>query len=173
MIPSLTAASGWNMRYFLTFCLVLCYLVMMTSAKPDGLPMSLSISPLKQTVKAGSEVTVDAKLTNISDHSLSFFDTISICDYPIEVRDSERNSAPETTYKQHVKCSQSGMLRERGRNILVTLTPHESRTEKIIVTRAYDLRRSGTYTVRVFRDLPTDLSREPIPSNEVTVTVTE
>ena len=173
MIPSLIAASGRNMRYFLTFCLVLCYLVMMTSAKPDGLLMSLSISPLKQTVKAGSEVTMDAKLTNISDHSLTFFDTIPICDYPIEVRDSDGNSAPETAYKQHETCSQSGMLRERGRNILVTLTPHESRTEEILVTRAYDLRRSGTYTIRVFRVLPKDLSREPIPSNEVTVTVTE
>ena len=102
----------------------------MTSAKRDGLPMSLSISPVKQTVKAGSEVTLDAKLTNISDHSLSFFDAISICDYPIEVRDSEGNSAPETAYKQQVKCSQVGMLREGGRNIVVTLTPHESELKR-------------------------------------------
>lgn len=133
-------------------------------------PLSLTITPAEQTATAGAIIKVKAKLTNLTDHVITFFDTNSDCDYLTEVRGDSGNPAPETAYKRQLQCSdKSG----DSRNILVSLKPREAIGEEILVSRLYELRRPGNYTVQVSRRVPKGVGKGPIKSNVVTITVTE
>src|SRR6266478_2306912 len=85
--------------------------------------LSLFITPAHQTVSVGSEVKIKTKLTNSTDHVITFFDTNFDCDYPTDVRDDKGNPAPQTPHRRQLKCNDR--LGDT-RNILVTLKPQES-----------------------------------------------
>lgn len=153
----------------LAFFFIIPSVVTMASPKPASQPLSLSISAAEHSVRIGMEVTVSAKLTNVSDYSVTFFDSNPSCDYAVEVRDEKGTPVPETTYKRQLKCAHS----VEGRNILVTLKARESRDEEILVTRTHELTRPGTYFVQVFRKVPKELSKEPIKSNTIGITLTQ
>lgn len=132
-------------------------------------PLSLSVTPAEQTVGVGAEIKVRTKLTNITNHVLSFFDTNFDCDYMTEMRDDSGNPAPETHYKKQLSCNESVV--GDSRNILVTLKPQESVMEEIQVTRLYELNHPGNYVLQVRRRIPKDVGNGPIKSNSVTITV--
>jgi len=146
------------------------YLVATTFPQTANQLLSLSISVPEQTVRIGSEVKVKTNLTNITDHVLNFYDANRDCDYPVEVLDDKRNSAPETVYKRQLRCNQ-GLSDGKIEN--VTLKPHESRQDEIVVTRFYDLTRPGRYFVQVLRKIPKELGQGTVKSNILTITVTE
>lgn len=148
---------------------LLVFLGAMTPSPPKEV-LSLSISPTMQTVKTGSQVRVEAKLTNVANDPVSFSDTIPDCDLTVTITDAKGESPPETSYKRGLKCG--GRL-TASRNILVTLKPGESRKEEIVITRLYQLERPGSYFVQAQRQPPTDPSASYVKSNTVTVTVTE
>src|SRR6266403_5108418 len=131
--------------------------------------LSLVITPAHQTVSAGSEVKIKTKLTNSSDHVVTFFDTNFDCDYPTEVRDDKGNPAPQTPYRRELKCSER--LGDT-RNILVTLKPQESIDEEIVVNKLYDLSRPGDYLIQVSRTVPKKLGGGSIKSNTIMITLT-
>lgn len=158
-------------RSRVTGLLVSAFVATLLSADPKP-PLSVVVSPLSQTVKRGAEVRLNVTLTNTSGHELSFFDRNPICDYPIKTRDSGGNQPPETAAKQQSHCDGTVQL-ILGRNMLIVLKPGESFSEEIAVSFLYDLRRTGTYTVQVYRHLPTEISKQDIPSNSATFVVTE
>jgi hypothetical protein len=132
----------------------------------------VAISPVSRTVKKGYDVRLNVTLTNISKRELSFLERNPICDYPIKVRDSNGNQPPETVVTQKSHCDGTFQL-SQARNILVTLKPGASYANEMYVSFYYDLRRPGTYTVQVFRHLPSEISKDDIPSNTATLVVTE
>ena len=133
-------------------------------------PLSLFITPAHQTVKVGSEIKIRTKLTNQTDHVITFFDTNFDCDYPTEVRDDKGNLVPLTPYRQQLRCNDR--LGDT-RNILVTLKPQESIDEEILVHKLYELSRPGSYLVQVSRTIPKKLGDGTVKSNSVKITVTE
>lgn len=150
------------------FCF-LAALVLLANPKP---PLSVVVSPASQTVKSGTDVKLKTAIRNTSSHELIFFDRNPICDYPIKISDGDGNQPPESEVKQQSRCDRKTQL-DGARNILIRLKPGDSRDEEISVSYYYDVRRTGTYTVQVFRHLPAEISTEDIPSNSVTFVVTE
>lgn len=150
------------------FCF-LAALVLLANPKP---PLSVVVSPASQTVKSGTDVKLKTAIRNTSSHELIFFDRNPICDYPIKISDGDGNQPPESEVKQQSRCDRKPQL-DGARNILIRLKPGDSRDEEISVSYYYDVRRTGTYTVQVFRHLPAEISTEDIPSNSVTFVVTE
>lgn len=151
--------------------LVSVFAATLLSANPKP-PLSVVISPLSQTVKSGADVRLNVTLTNTSEHELNFSDRNPVCDYPIKIRDPGGSQPQETAAKQQSRCDGTVQL-ILGRNILIILKPGESFSEEITVSFLYDLRRTGTYTVQVYRHLPAEISKQDIPSNSATFVVAE
>jgi hypothetical protein len=133
-------------------------------------PLSLSIVAAEETVSVGTEVRLKTTLINITKRVLTIFDTNMGCDYPVEVRDDKGKSAPETEYKQRLRCN-SGL--DEGKRVMITLNPQQSRHEEIVVTRFYDLSRPGKYFVQVLRKIPKEFGENAIKSNIIEITVKE
>jgi hypothetical protein len=149
-----------------------CFLAVLWLLADRKPPLSVLVSPASQTVKSGAVVKLNATITNTSSQALVFFDRISICDYPIKIRDADGNQPPETAAKQQSHCDRGPWLGD-ARNILIALKPGDSVNEEITVSFYYDVRQTGTYTVQVSRHLPAEISKEDISSNSVTFVVTE
>ena len=136
--------------------------------KPSKQQLSLSIGTMEQTLKIGSEASIQTTLTNISDHKIQFFDRNPDCDYVTYLRDINGNLVRETSYKQRLDCTRR--LTD-ARNISVILKPRESRQEEIPLTRLYDLTQPGKYFVQVVREIPKELGGGIIRSNTLTITM--
>jgi hypothetical protein len=159
------------MRYSgMAFVAASLFGVALLSAKPKP-PMSAVVSPSSQTVKSGTSVLLKVTLTNTSEHNLVFSDGNPICDYPMTVRDSDGNEPPESASKQKSDCDEKYLI--IARNIRIELKPRETRSGQINTSDYYDLRRTGTYTIQLFRHLPAKISEQDIPANSATVIVTE
>lgn len=152
-----------------TLCVIALFLLALPSS-PDSQTLALYISAAQQTVKIGSEIKLNVKLTNISDHVVNFFDRRPDCDYSVYVWDDRGNLALQTDYKRQVKC---GGNAAESRNILVTLNPRESREQELIINRFYELTRPGNYSVEVSRVIPPQLGRAEVKSNIITITLTK
>jgi len=133
-------------------------------------PLSLSITAVEQTIPIGSEAKVRTTLTNITSHPVTFSDTNPDCDYLADMRDDKGDFVLVTDYKRQLKCY--GGLSD-ARNILVTLKPHESRNDEILLTRLFVLNHAGRYSVFVKRKLPKVLDGGTVKSNTITITVTD
>jgi len=136
--------------------------------RPANQVMSLVITPLRQSVTIGSQVKIEAKLTNVSNHAITLHDTNPDCDFTVRVTDAKGNQPPKTSYNQGLKC---GTRLALSRDILVTLAPGESRDQEIMISRLYALNRPGNYFVQVLRRLPSELAETPIKSETITVTM--
>jgi|SRR5882762_1666120 len=148
--------------------MLFCGLLGIGSPDPISQPLSLSIAAVEQTGRLGSEVRLRTKLTNISNHVLTFFDTDPDCDYLAEVRDENGNLARPTDHKLLLKCN-NGLA--DGRKILVTLKPQESRDDEILLNRLYQLTRPGNYSVQVSRAIPKELGGGATKSNTITIKI--
>src|SRR5215813_11450328 len=102
---------------FLLVTILPCFLCANPRPTSDR-SLSLSLAPTEQTVKAGAEIKVITKLTNVTNHVVTLSDTQFDCDYLTEVRDNKGNPAPETLYKQRLRCNER---LNNSRNILLTL----------------------------------------------------
>jgi|ERR1035438_1167713 hypothetical protein len=117
--------------------------------------LSLKLTALDNSVKAGGKIMVRATATNESDHLITFHNTSRDCDYTFRVLTNTDAPAPETEYKKQLKCSRdSGELEITGRNIIVPLKPGESSSEEVLITDLYNISAPGTYAVQVDRTFP-------------------
>ena len=163
------------MRHSRVACLVVSLIgavLLSAKAKP---PISVVVSPSSQTVKTGASVLLKVTLTNTSKQDLAFYDGNPFCDYPITIRDSDGNEPPETAYNRESKCNKrpDGEYVVVSRNIFRVLKRGESQSGEINTANYYDLRRTGRYTIQLFRHLPATIAEQDIAANSVTATVTE
>jgi hypothetical protein len=132
--------------------------------------LSLKLTALDTSVKAGGKIMVRVTTTNESDHPITFHNISRDCDYSFRVLTNSKTPAPESEYKKQLRCNRvADQLEITGRNIIVTLKPGESSFEDILITDLYDMSVAGTYTLQVDRTFP---GVGHFFSNVVTVNVT-
>jgi hypothetical protein len=132
--------------------------------------LSLRLTALDFSVKAGGKIMVRVTTTNESDHLITFHNTNRDCDYTFRVLTDTQALAPETEHKKQLVCRPgTGELEITGRNIIVTLKPGESSSEDVLITDQYDISAPGMYAVQVDRTFP---EVGHFQSNVVTVNVT-
>jgi hypothetical protein len=130
--------------------------------------LSLKVTALDPTVKAGSKIMIQVTTTNGSTSAITYHNT-NRCDYAVKVLTSTGAPVPETPFKKQMMCG-GGELRITGRDILVTLKPGESNDERIEITELYNMSAVGQYSVQVDRTFP-QVGR--FTSNVVSIKVTQ
>jgi hypothetical protein len=128
---------------------------------------SLKITPLQDTVSTGHDIELTIKLTNETNHDITLIDRNQYCDYTVEVRDSNGQSAPEK--KREFRCGDESA----GKIIYVKLKPGEHHEVLIFVDYLFDMTRRDKYAVQVARQIPKELGRGQVKSDTVVITVTE
>ena len=147
-------------------------LALTTALGPAGSqPFSLQISAVHQRVQSGSDVQVKLTLTNTSDGQITIVDIDRWCDYSLEVRDGQGQPVPETAYKRELKCTPWPPV--AGRRIIRTLKPHESFNDLMYVNQAYEVNRPGDYFIQAMREIPKELGKGTVKSNQAIITVSE
>jgi hypothetical protein len=129
-----------KMALFLGSSLLLIGSEVAHSSSPEGL--TLTITAPKE-VKKGSDVGVEATLTNSSNRIVTLEFISPFCNYDVEVRDSAGNLASD---KNPGHCAHLGGT---GMDVIVQLKPHESRKDTIWVSAFRDMSKSGKYTIQV------------------------
>jgi hypothetical protein len=130
------------------------------------------IGPDTYTVKAGSDVFINVRLTNTSKQNLSIgveADSRTNVDFfdLYEVRDSFGNSAPKRVIK-HPEIGSTG----HGWPAHL-LKPGESLNIDDRISGLYDLTRLGKYTIQAVRVESSDPKTSKVRSNTITLAVTE
>jgi hypothetical protein len=136
------------------------------------------------TVHVGTPILVDFALTNTSDRLLwlhfersrgpVFEEKLRQID--VEVRDSEGNSIPETEFGKTIQGrsvrqpdraahDKPGVGRGGRTGVDGALPPGETLRETSDLSKEFDLRKPGTYTVRASRK---DIAGQAIYSNQIT-----
>ena len=119
----------------------------------------------------GSQVELKLTLTNNSDGEITIVDIDRWCDYSLEVRDSQGQPVPETAYKRELKCTPWPPV--AARCIIRTLKPHESFDDLMYVSYAYEVNRPGDYFIRAMREIPKELGKGTVKSNQAIIAVSE
>ena len=144
--------------------------------KPQA-PFSIAISPLQQSIAAGTEVKVEIALKNISNREiyLSKSNASSQAEFHfvVEAHDDTGKPVPDTEYGRRV------MRRETkkrsvlfGSEIFFTLQPGEIFQDEVIASKLYDLSQPGKYVIQLSRRVSDNPKDGVGKSNEITVTVT-
>jgi hypothetical protein len=131
---------------------------------------SLTISTPREAVKSGSDSQLLVKLTNDTNHEITLFSRNTYCDYTLEVRDSNGQSAPETEQKRKLDCTANPVA---GRLVIIKLKPGEHHEDLIFVNYLFDMSHPDKYTVQVAREIPKELGQGQVKSNTIGITVTE
>ena len=121
-----------------------------------GRPFSLTISTIQASVAAGSDVKLMIKLTNVTNHEILITDMDQVCDFTVEVHDSNGRSAPETEQKRKHNCDAAPVA---GRFISRKLKPGEHAEYLIFPNDLYDMTRPDKYTVQVTREIPKEFGK--------------
>jgi hypothetical protein len=150
-------------------------------------PYSISISALKDVVKAGSDIRIVIALKNISDHEIkvprSPGTELGERSNDIEVVDERGTAVPESKYYRVIrgkdaynaasgpvdKSSPAPIFAQEESTIVSTLRPGETLVDGMLVNKMADLTHPGRYTIRVRRRDNT--LKTPVTSNSITVTV--
>jgi hypothetical protein len=129
------------------------------------MPFKIEISAESSTIVAGDDVTIDVSLTNTSDQIVSEgamyegrFELDSTLRF--EILDEHGKPVPKRHYP-HEEL-RTGSVRFRD------LRPGDTMTQHQTVSRLYDMRNPGKYTIQVWKRNPD----YDIKSKIVTVTVT-
>jgi hypothetical protein len=132
-------------------------------------PFVITISPVSQTLRVGSEVTITVHLKNTSSKELDLSANIS----------DLTNTDPNYTYEVH---DGNGRLVARkayahpelanGRAVFQTVKPGESVSDKEPISRLLEMRKPGRYVVQISRPISNDEKDGIVKSNKIVVTVT-
>jgi hypothetical protein len=141
--------------------------------KPRGFALSLvpsqnAVQPGVAVWKAGTNVFVIVQMTNDSNKTVHYSLMNSGYDYEMDVRDASGKPVPETERLRKLKESVQGPI--SGRNILVTLKPHESGQDTVELSSFFDLSSPGRYSIQVRREFP-DVGKGLIESNRLEITL--
>jgi hypothetical protein len=147
-----------------TLILIVCGLV-----QAAGEIFSLTINTPQDTVGTGSDIQLMIKLANETNHDIMLVDRDQVCDYMVEVRDSNGQSVPETDQRRKRKCTDPVV----GKLIMLKLKPGEHHEYLIFVGDLFDMTRPDKYKVQVAREIPKELGQGQVRSNTITVTVTD
>jgi hypothetical protein len=149
------------MQVFYCFLLFVNLTLCQQSNNP---PFKIAIAAESPTVVAESDVWIKVSLTNTSDQDVyegAAYKTGNLdSTFRFEVRDNHRKMVPKRTYP-HPEL-EPGSVRFR------TISRGETYTQDQRVSALYDMRKSGKYTIQVWRRNPD----YDIKSNIITVTVT-
>lgn len=108
-------------------------------------------------------------MTNISGRDLTLIKSNPGCDFIASVKVADGRVVGFTEAgRELAECKHRMLL---GRRIIVTLHPEESTQDTYPLTWYYDLSRSGSYTVKLQREVPQAVGGGIISSNEVTLVV--
>lgn len=129
---------------------------------------SLTISTIQDAIISGSDIKLMIKLTNDTNHEITLINMDQYCDYTVDVRDSNSQSAPETEKKRKLVCGDA----VAGKVITVKLKPGEHHEDLIFVTDLFDMTHPDKYTVQVARKIPKELGKGEVKSNIMNITVT-
>jgi len=158
------------------FCVVILFFVGILTlpvrrlVKASGEIFSLTVSTPRETAKTGSDIQLMIELTNNTNHDITLIDMNQYCDYTVEVRDSNGQSAPETEQKRKLKCTDNPVA---GKVIIVKLKPGEHHETLVFVNYLFEMTRADKYTVQVAREIPKELGQGHVKSNTIAITVTE
>jgi hypothetical protein len=144
--------------FFLAVSLALCQ-------QSNTPPFKIAIAAESPTVVAESDVWIKVSLTNTSDQDVNegvmYKDGINLdSTFRFEVRDEHGKLVPKRTYPHEELRTGSVIFR--------TIRAGQTLTQEQRVSALYDMRKSGKYTIQVWRRNPD----YDIKSNVVTVTVT-
>jgi hypothetical protein len=145
-----------------------CFFLIVSFAlgqQPNNPPFKIAVAAESPIVGAGSDVSIKVTLTNISDHDVNegvaYMSGIDLdSTFRFEVRDNHEKLVPKRIYP-HPELA-TGSVRFR------TIARGETYTQDQLVSALYDMRKTGKYTIQVWRRDP----KYDIKSNIVTVTVT-
>ena len=140
-----------------------------TERQNENPPISLVIAARASSQKKGSNIWVEASLKNTSDHILWIYKSISEdmdqggWVYQVDVHEEHGSIPPKTKYALNIGAG-------GGSGGYVPLRPGETLTQKVNVSKLYDLSQPGRYTIQ-FRRLD-EGTKTYIVSNPITVTIT-
>ncbi len=131
-------------------------------------PLTITISAIAPSVRAGSDVWVVVKITNHSTESLDESERVSGLtsldpNLVFDVRDTRGNLIAKKLYEHPEKATQPNGNRsiESG----ATLTQQQN------ISRFYDVTQPGSYLVQVFRSPSRGSTSEVVKSNKLTIEV--
>jgi len=134
---------------------------------------SIAINAPSNTVKPGSQITVNATLTNKAKDTI-YLDAsapwMAELDFRVEVHDVQGNLAPLTDYGRLVLKNEGEVPIVENNGSLAVLHPGDTFKREIVVSKLYDLTQPGKYTIQAQR--PDDANGTIAKSNTVNVTVT-
>jgi hypothetical protein len=144
----------------------------------EGKPtvISLSLSAVHDSIKAGSPVLMKVVLKNKSDHDLSVFllDAAGENQYLAEVYDEKRQVPTETEHGKIINGHvPNELLKPKDMTFnfaCFAMKPGETITHDLNLSRIYNFDKPGKYEIQVQRGAPESL--DYVKSNKVTVTVT-
>lgn len=140
--------------------------------------ISLTITAVHDSVKAGTPILVKITLKNISNHDIKLARDNAGRDSHLDVRDADGNLAPDTllgsVWNGHVaNPAPAGLPIEylEGNLVIGTLKPQDTDTWEVDAFKFYEMSHSVKYVIQArWRD-PESLSLV-VKSNTITVTVT-
>jgi hypothetical protein len=136
-------------------------------AQSSKAAFSVTAAAAYSEVKSGEEVYVKVTLTNNLNRVVTLEFASPLCNYAMEVRDSDGNLLPETEVKAKSECPQT----DTGAHGFVPVKPNESHTATISVSMFSDISRPGEYSVQVAWREPKELGGVLLKSNTVQFTV--
>jgi hypothetical protein len=148
--------------------------------RPGKPVTAISISPFRDPVKVGTTVFVIVTLTNTSNDDIEIERFLTGADSSVEVRDLNGNLLPDThfgyVHNGHVPQSQLDPSRFSTRDledsgVAVMVKAGQSTKWSIAVSKFYEMRQPGKYSVRIDRIDPGDLKTVE-KSNTITITLT-
>lgn len=149
------------------------------SNPPQTQPViTLNISAVQKSIKAGSSVQIRVNLKNISSHDIALVMEVKGRDCRVDVRDADGKLAPETklgyVWNGHVASPDPSRVSPQdltGNLVYGTLKAGETQSWQMDVSKLYELKQPGRYTIQVERKDPENPSIT-VKSNTITVTVT-
>lgn len=142
--------------------------------------IKVTLTAPQKPIKTGSTVEVSVTITNISNDAFTYVQQAVAdhggFDYKFTVRGSKGSEPPLTEFHQALKGRENPKYLTRNTPLSGSLVyrqflPAQSFTSTVDLSRLYDLRKPGTYTVqaKVFDSH----DKRTVESNVVTITVIE
>jgi hypothetical protein len=140
-----------------------------------ALPFSVALHPPVGPTKTGDEVVLTAVTMNTSDHEVRFARSFArreeVYDYDIEIKDNQGRMPRLTEAYSRLREHPTSRW---GSYSTYVLLPGKSFEEELVLTKLYDLKRPGEYTVSVLRGqrpIWQTQSKAAVKSNTITITV--